>query len=729
MTTTRVEFDKCRFCNSKFSDEILNVIKEDNKDVYCPNCGDLIKKLEFRPLSNSVLNDKAAHITPFIVSEPPQEFVIPTNALLYPNGRVFYDNDFPLIFNTNFIIVFARLVYFHALRLEKEGKIDLEELEIEDDLINDLHIRISPIHNERIKAEFVKNLHNITLNEFELNLKKLQRKFQDNRQYREDFIPYSCWLIKRVLTIISEKKPDEELTKFEFIIINDLRTLNLDNFRITSKPRKTTYEKYVELAKTREDLEFDMTREEFKKLLQNRGSVRPSWLKYRWRCTEYGHTWESTFNNIKNGTRCPNCPQKNSITYEDYLTLIEMREDVNVGMSRSEFYKALVNRGNTNPSEIKLKWMCSKKRHTWEASYHSIRKGYGCSRCPKGSKAITYKKCVELGNKRDDLSLDMTKEEFETAIAERGSIRPSSVKLRWKCTKFGHTWNTSYQHIYIGKGCAVCFSTSYEKCIELAESRDDLSFDMTREEFLNALNDRGSKVPNAIQLQWRCLVNSSHHWSASYNNIDSGNGCPFCGERVRIIGEQIHYIVEYLSKKYLKINNCHVNHEVEVSPNRKYRIDLMVERNKNFIDNIEKNQNFVDIPEKLKKVAIDFTFSLNLDKILKKCSKKYQNSERFLLIVLIREHRNNNAKEFQQQIVNSNNIQNKENIKITNYKDYLHFIGLIPGMDKWRALTKIEKKILTKFVWAKNIAINSIEFDSIFDDLIKAGNRYRNLLK
>ncbi|MCK4360569.1 MAG: hypothetical protein KAV70_02390, partial [Bacteroidales bacterium] len=110
--------------------------------------------------------------------------------------------------------------------------------------------------------------------------------------------------------------------------------------------------------------------------------------------------------------------------------------------------------------------------------------------------------------------VDMTKEEFDNAIEERGSLRPSSVKLRWKCVKFSHTWYTSYQHIYIGKGCAICFSTSYEKCIELSESRQDLNFDMTREEFLNAINDRGSKTPNAVQLKWRCLINSSHDWPA-----------------------------------------------------------------------------------------------------------------------------------------------------------------------------------------------------------------------
>lgn len=159
---------------------------------------------------------------PFIVNKPPQELFIPTGALRYPNGRVYYDTDFPQLFKINFIVVFLRLVYFHTLRLEKDSKIDLEKLEINEDLINELHRRISPIHENRIKTEFINPLREITLDEFELNLKKFQGKFQNNRQYREDFIIYSRWLIKRVLTIISEKRPIDQLSKFERTVIEEL---------------------------------------------------------------------------------------------------------------------------------------------------------------------------------------------------------------------------------------------------------------------------------------------------------------------------------------------------------------------------------------------------------------------------------------------------------------------------------------------------------------------------
>ncbi|GAH61094.1 unnamed protein product, partial [marine sediment metagenome] len=61
-------------------------------------------------------------------------------------------------------------------------------------------------------------------------------------------------------------------------------------------------------------------------------------------------------------------------------------------MNRVEFYKTLIKCGNTTPSEINLKWICTKKKHAWQTNYHNIRSGDGCPRCPKSSKAITEEK-------------------------------------------------------------------------------------------------------------------------------------------------------------------------------------------------------------------------------------------------------------------------------------------------------------------------------------------------
>ena len=39
-------YQRCRFCSSSFSDDLLNKIKDDKDDVYCENCGDIVKRVQ-----------------------------------------------------------------------------------------------------------------------------------------------------------------------------------------------------------------------------------------------------------------------------------------------------------------------------------------------------------------------------------------------------------------------------------------------------------------------------------------------------------------------------------------------------------------------------------------------------------------------------------------------------------------------------------------------------------
>jgi hypothetical protein len=220
---------RCRFCKSSFSDEILKKIEDDRNDVYCENCGDLIKRVQnkynFNPTDTiekiSYTNSKD---TP---TKPQKELESNPDVLHYPIGRIFYDKEFPLTFKSNFIIVFSRLTYFHAIHLESKGQIELGALEVPENTINALFMSIRHIQDKRIKSEFLNNLHEISKEEFERNLKQLQAKIQSRRQYREVFIVYSRWLINRVLTIISEKKEINKLSKFERTIIKDLESFEL----------------------------------------------------------------------------------------------------------------------------------------------------------------------------------------------------------------------------------------------------------------------------------------------------------------------------------------------------------------------------------------------------------------------------------------------------------------------------------------------------------------------
>ena len=53
MVENGTKSERCRFCNSSFSEDILNKIKNDRNDVYCESCGDIIKRIQDKYNFNS----------------------------------------------------------------------------------------------------------------------------------------------------------------------------------------------------------------------------------------------------------------------------------------------------------------------------------------------------------------------------------------------------------------------------------------------------------------------------------------------------------------------------------------------------------------------------------------------------------------------------------------------------------------------------------------------------
>ena len=220
------EYQRCRFCSSTFSDDIIKKIEAEKDDVYCEICGDIIirvqNKYRFRPPDITEDEPKTnIDITPVT---PQKELKPNPDAFHFPIGRIFYDEDFPLTFKTNFVFVFSRLVCFAVMRLDQEGEIKIGESEIPENALNDLYMATRKIQvpDKQIKPEFLKNLQKISKNEFESNLKKLQTKIQTNRQYLEDFHVYTRWLIRKVYLIISHGLNKDELSKLDMNLYNDL---------------------------------------------------------------------------------------------------------------------------------------------------------------------------------------------------------------------------------------------------------------------------------------------------------------------------------------------------------------------------------------------------------------------------------------------------------------------------------------------------------------------------
>ncbi len=260
MTVDKNSLDRCRYCKLPFSDEILNKIKNNKEDVICQHCGDIVRKVQNNYNFIELEANEGKSNSKIYPTEPQTHFPDNPDALLYPNGRIFYDKDFPPIFKSNFIIVFSRLVYYHIRRLESIGKLNSAKTEITGDIIYELHRCISPVQNKHIKNEFLNDLYLITVKEFDKNLKKLQVKIQSNKEYQEDFIVYCNTFIRRIYTLISEKFESSILSKFERTIIKDLKRFELTdyyqrhfaenkNFTQLNKPRDLVNHYFKELGK------------------------------------------------------------------------------------------------------------------------------------------------------------------------------------------------------------------------------------------------------------------------------------------------------------------------------------------------------------------------------------------------------------------------------------------------------------------------------------------------
>ena len=112
----------------------------------------------------------------------------------------------------------------------------------------------------------------------------------------------------------------------------------------------------------------------------------------------------------------------------------------------------------------------------------------------------------------------------------------SHKHLEWECSK-KHTWRTCYSAVRSGCWCPQCSygDAGKQRRKSLKEIRE---FALTRGFTLLS----SAYIRNNQHLEWKCK--SGHTWKASYNSVQSGNGCPHCWgslpeEKSRFILEQL----------------------------------------------------------------------------------------------------------------------------------------------------------------------------------------------
>jgi hypothetical protein len=107
--------------------------------------------------------------------------------------------------------------------------------------------------------------------------------------------------------------------------------------------------------------------------------------KTSWQCKQ-GHRWQACYNNIQQGTGCPECCGKKPKEAADYHKLARVR-----GFTWT---------GGALPKNVhaKTSWQCG-QGHSWQANYSNIQQGRGCSEC-SGKRPKETANCDALAESR-----------------------------------------------------------------------------------------------------------------------------------------------------------------------------------------------------------------------------------------------------------------------------------------------------------------------------------------
>ena len=215
---------------------------------------------------------------------------------------------------------------------------------------------------------------------------------------------------------------------------------------------------------------------------------------HRWRCA-HGHEWSAAPSKIIEGTWCPTCAGRNTITLATLQELAHSRG----GACLAQQYTSVNQR---------VRWRCD-AGHVWSATANSTRRGTWCPTC--------------AGNSRGSLS------RLREVARERGGKCLASAYLNsrtpvpWCCAE-GHTWSAAPSNVVAGGWCREC---SYHTRRTRRPTLADLVA-RCREQAGRVLLDLpdDAVVHGDTRATFQCVM--GHTWTTAVHVIRSGHWCPEC---------------------------------------------------------------------------------------------------------------------------------------------------------------------------------------------------------
>lgn len=411
---------------------------------------------------------------------------------------------------------------------------------------------------------------------------------------------------------------------------------------------------------------------------------------------------------------------------------------------------------NTGGSDISLIVHCGNPEHLeWKSSFRSILNNN--SNCPDCSNNVcTYSQIKQivkiLGSKMSDkegiLIQPESNEKFLQIRRNKGR-QPSYITIIVSCENQKHkSWKTNAVNLSQERWCRECYlerNTKYdfETIKTLIESKSGTLIYPTSQEKYEELFNRLKNIklkhnsPSDLPIEVSC--NKGHiPFTTTPDKVAQNHWCPLCGERYSVVGTLIHPIFEFIFLRLFLLKKCNAKYEKKIFSDKKRLVDLLIKRDKNFIGKIENKQHTLIVPDYINFLIIDFTIGRNLRNIIDHCKRGYQSNYRLLIIVLLRfrdQRDKNEIERIQEDILNNPNIENNNNIILFTSDQFLDFLNLNMGINKWNSnkediyILKEEIKIVQEY--KKNLKIiedllnSDVKFEELINKVSKLSDSYK----
>jgi Zn finger protein HypA/HybF involved in hydrogenase expression len=176
--------------------------------------------------------------------------------------------------------------------------------------------------------------------------------------------------------------------------------------------------------------------------------------KVPWKCHVCQHQWEAYISNRAKGVGCPYC-NSNSLHSDGRNALINTHPEISEELDDSRYSPEMLTAG----FDKKVRWKCKICDDSWKTSIYE--RAHSDSGCP-----------VCFGHAIHSTGRNSFAAEYPELLVEWTDVKinPSEIRaksnkrVKWKCSKCAHTWNTSVNNRTgeAGTGCPSCAEYGFQ---------------------------------------------------------------------------------------------------------------------------------------------------------------------------------------------------------------------------------------------------------------------------